>query len=75
MTNDEILLLAEQSVNKLCVIAVTNDDLVAFARAVAAKEREACVKVCEDLSKMFSSGDEYMDGVLDCIDAIKARGE
>ena len=34
MSDDEILLLAEQSVNKLCVIAVTNDDLIEFARAI-----------------------------------------
>jgi hypothetical protein len=63
MTDDEILLLAEQSVNKVCVIAMTNDDLVAFARAVEQRtltnqkakwyqegveaERRACAELCE----------------------------
>jgi len=43
-----------------------------IADAVAA-EREACAKVCEELLRMVSSGDEHMDGVTDCIEAIRAR--
>ena len=45
------------------------------ATASASVEREACAKVCEELLFMVSSGDEHMDGVLDCLAAIRARGE
>ena len=46
-----------------------------FAALVAAHEREACAKACEELLSMVSSGDEHMDGVADCIAAIRARSE
>ena len=46
-----------------------------FAKMVAAAEREACAKVCEELLSMVSTGDEHMDGVWDCINAIRARGQ
>ena len=36
-----------------------------FAKLVAAKEREACAKVC----------DEYADDPVYCGDAIRARGQ
>lgn len=35
-------------------------------------EREACAKVCEDLS--LSQNSEWEVGTLDCADAIRARG-
>ena len=43
--------------------------------AGAAAEREACAKVCEEFLSMVSTGDEHMDGVLDCLSAIRARGD
>ena len=46
-----------------------------FAALVAAHEREACARVCEELLTIISSGDEHMDGVTDCIAAIRARSE
>jgi hypothetical protein len=46
-----------------------------FLNIIRTDEREACAKVCEELLSMVSSGDEHMDGVKDCIDAIRARGE
>ena len=46
-----------------------------FAALVAAHEREACAKACEELLSMVSTGDEHMDGVTDCIAAIRARGQ
>lgn len=39
-----------------------------FAKLVAAKEREACAKVCEAMNKYMDDGDE-------CAAAIRARGE
>ncbi len=57
MTQDEIIKMARQ----VCDIAIDNrgrhtfvcDEygLEAFAKLVAQHEREACAKVCEDLSK------------------------
>jgi hypothetical protein len=71
MSDDEILLMAEQSVNKLCVIAVTNDDLIAFARAIAAKEREACAKICDARAE----ADTWEGGYAhQCANEIRSRG-
>ena len=53
------------------VLEITNKALDASVLA----EREACAKVCEELLTIISSGDEHMDGVTDCIVAIRARGE
>ena len=48
--------------------------LEAFAKLVAAKEREACAKVCGDL--MFGANPyERWEGMKWCMDRIKARGE
>ena len=46
-----------------------------FAALVAAAEREECAKACEELLTIINSGDEHMDGVTDCIVAIRARSE
>jgi hypothetical protein len=46
-----------------------------FAALVAKHEREACARLCEELLSMVSTGDEHMDGVADCIAAIRARGQ
>ena len=53
---------------------VAMPQLERFAALVAAHEREECAKVCEELLTIISSGDEHMDGVTDCIAAIRARG-
>ena len=53
---------------------VAMPQLKRFAALVAAHEREACAKACEELLTIISSGDEHMDGVTDCIAAIRARG-
>lgn len=42
-----------------------------FAALVAAQEREACAKVCEDLS--LSRNSDWEIGTLDCAAAIRAR--
>jgi hypothetical protein len=47
-------------------IVFTPDELARFANRVAAAEREACAKVCEENAVMI--------GVL-CADAIRARGQ
>jgi cation transport ATPase len=47
----------------------------AISNKAVQEERSACVKVCEELLSMVSIGDEYRDGVADCIAAIRARGQ
>jgi hypothetical protein len=44
-----------------------------FEALVRADEREACAKVCDDLS--LSQNSEWEVGTLDCAEAIRARGE
>ena len=46
----------------------------AMIKKAVRDEREECAKVCEALLFMVSTGDEHMDGVLDCIAAIRRRG-
>jgi len=53
--------------------------LEAFAALVAAAEREACAKVCDELPApdIYSDTDKSMWEVtcMDCGEAIRARGE
>ena len=48
-------------------------ELKRFEALVRADEREACAKVCDDLS--LSQNSEWEVGTLDCAEAIRARGE
>jgi hypothetical protein len=83
MNNDEIIEMARQagfdphdmSSDFTCNL----EDITAFANLVAAKEREACAKVCDE--KVDA---EYKTGKVDhnemgwtqsCAIAIRARGE
>jgi hypothetical protein len=51
----------------------------AFAKLVAAKEREACAKVCDELPApdIYNNTDKSMWEItcIDCADAIRARGQ
>ena len=77
MTEDEVIEMAR----KVGVEATGNEywpffieELESFAKLVAAKEREACAKVCGDL--MFGANPyERWEGMKWCMDRIKARGE
>jgi hypothetical protein len=58
------------------------DDLDRFADLVAAAEREACAKICEQLqipNVIYGAHPDYVDGKLmaveQCADAIRARGQ
>lgn len=51
-------------------VPVTIEQIEAFARLVAAKEREACAKVCEEAGTV-----EQWDGLSEAADRIRARGE
>lgn len=49
-------------------------ELERFAALVAAAEREACAKVCEETTASWTQH-LYNEGVMDCVKAIRARGE
>ena len=71
MTQDEIIEMYMQVSKELCndtgwCLEGVGEPLQMFAKLVAAKEREACAKVCE-------AQDEY--GWQQYADAIRARGK
>jgi hypothetical protein len=75
MTQDEIIEMAEQS-NLLDVIDSFHydtknwvEEAIAFAKLVAAKEREACAKVCDELQDVPATEPHH------CAEDIRARGE
>ena len=71
MTQDEIIEMArEAGIGWLERAEGVSEFLTSFANLVAAKEREACAKVCDDLY----AEDESVS-VGECVAAIRARGE
>ena len=74
--NEDIIEMAMQVGGT--VMAVYSPDLIAFAKLVAAKEREACAKVCESLSLEWEDQPNIAQAELatkmDCAQAIRARG-
>ncbi len=74
MTQDDIVEMARQagSTHKpsLGVYQFFADELEAFAKLVAAKEREACLKICEAQAQT-----NYWEGADVCAEDIRARGE
>jgi hypothetical protein len=80
MQRDEIIEMARQAaaVNGTIISAGFDGEfLEAFAKLVAAKEREACAKVCESLNLYGSSESRQLQRATmkDCAYAIRARGE
>jgi len=89
MTQDEIMEMAEKAGftaiwKKQYIIspygfedADLKEELEAFAKLVAAKEREACAKVCEGLNLYGGSESRQLQRATlkDCAFAIRARGE
>jgi hypothetical protein len=73
MTQDEIIEMAEQS-GLHATLYFRKEQLREFAKLVAAKEREACAKICDDLfsDSESISGRIWTNG---CAEAIRARGE
>ena len=77
MTRNELLELA----NAFYTGGFTERE-IAFARVIAAAEREACAKVCDDAAKEHERNtydaydgryDWQADGANDCAAAIRAR--
>ena len=87
MTQDEIIEMARQVGFKVSGELVLDDvgyvtihhRLGDFAKLVAAKEREACAKVCDELPApdIYGNTDKSMWDVtcIDCATAIRARGQ
>jgi hypothetical protein len=83
MTQNEIIDMARQvgfSVSGELILddagrtTITNR-MEAFAKLVAAKEREACAKVCDELPPVGESKQWERATLKDCAAAIRARGE
>ena len=79
MTQDEIIEMARQAGahdNGHEVRFVEPKYLEAFAKLVAAKEREACAKVCEEEGKLWlQAGCTDTKTFKLCATVIRARGE
>ena len=84
MTQDEIIRMAREAglykmiqvkhvVDK--VYEIPSEKLERFATLVAAHEREACAKVCEEEAEEWSGRTEPHEAVVRCAAAIRARGE
>ena len=84
MTQDEIIELARQAHRKLVTEVYvghmgqldpwTIELIKIFAKLVAAKELEACAKVCEENANDLSEGD-WDSACYNCADHIRARGQ
>ena len=91
MTQDEIIEMARHIADtfgtRMCdenndthgeeLYAMGMDDIVETIKLVAAKEREACAKVCDDKHDTWRWDNEpdSASGPRDCAAAIRARGE
>jgi len=78
MTQDEVIELACQTFGGV-IKKEERDNFIAFAKLVAAKEREACAKVCDDkVDAEYATGKvdhNEMGWTQSCAIAIRARGE
>ena len=77
MTKEEIFLLAE----KADLYLASDDSIIKFAKLVAAKEREACAKVCETAREaIWEYHEEHLKAAAcnvctNIAQAIRARGQ
>jgi len=79
MTQDEIIDMAEQAGFDCYGKHITWDDVIctdelkAFAKLVAAKEREACANICQDLINRIKP--IYCVSTENAMKLIRARGQ
>ena len=75
MTQDEAMKLAQKA--GLYTHKDVQPEILAFANFVAAAEREACAKLCDDKHRTWRWDNEAdsASGPRDCAAAIRARGE
>jgi hypothetical protein len=83
MTQDEIIEMATQAELNLYVHDLTEKRYIevieVFAKLVAAKEREACAKACENMTLEWKNQPHIakveLSTMMDCALAIRTRGE
>lgn len=68
MNREDIIRMAEEN-----GIVIIGEAMFRFAAIVAAAEREACAKVCEDFD--FEFQDDSAGTLKGAAEAIRARGE
>jgi hypothetical protein len=73
MSRDEIIRMADEA-KLIAVMEMFEEEVVRFATLVAAAEREACAKVCEDMSGPIEIFNPKHVHYIDCAAAIRARG-
>lgn len=89
MTHDEIMEMAQEC--KLIGMrphldGIYSEALIAFAKLIAAKEREACAILCDNRSSFYwnwqagnlqkhEENRHYAKASEECADAIRARGQ
>ena len=71
MTRDDIIRMAREADINLSTIEYYQRELEHFAALVAAAEREACARVCEE----FAERDRLSNYYAVAARAIRARGE
>ena len=76
MTQEDIIRMAREA-GVYGPFMGEDEDLERFAQLVAAAEREACAKVCDDLKITGLMLDAYScnDARYRCAEAIRARGQ
>ena len=68
MTREDIIRMAQEAGFEIdCCSLEWHDRIERFAALVAAAEREACAKVCEEHWR-------HSGNAMNCADAIRARG-
>lgn len=83
MTRDDIIRMAREAGGTVytnrhvdgSAVAFGPESLARFAALVAAAEREACAKVCEERMAYWQRDDNRRDEDEHCAAAIRARGE
>jgi hypothetical protein len=79
MTRDDITRMAREAqtvyATETWTFALSVNALERFAALVAAAEREACAKLCEEIAKRNETeGDfDWVPGNMECAAAIRAR--
>jgi hypothetical protein len=72
MKQDEIIEMARQAGLPEAIIEMTPIAFETFAKLVAAKEREACAKLCEEYETNNDIADTWLNIVSE---VIRARGQ
>ena len=72
MSREDIIRMAREAYGDWYPNAVP-PELERFAALVAAHEREACAKVCEDIANKPSN--VVLGVAINCANALRARGE